>query len=71
MADTGAHAAKRTKMAENLASATGRSVEQWAGLAEEAGIEGFMATVDWLKTEHQLGHFQARLVAEVRRDGHL
>lgn len=55
-------------MAANLERDTGRSPSQWAELVEEAGIDGFMAAVSWLKQEHGLGHFQARLVAETRRD---
>lgn len=62
------HAKKRAAMAANLERDTGRSPSQWADLVEEAGIDGFMAAVSWLKQEHGLGHFQARLVAETHRD---
>ena len=55
-------------MAANLKDITGRSVAEWAGLAAAAGPAGFTATVDWLKQHHGLRHFQARLVAEARRD---
>ncbi len=38
-------------------------------VVDDAGIDGFMAIVTWLKEEHGLGHFQARLIAELKRDG--
>ena len=58
-------------MAQRIEAESGRSVAQWAELVGETGIAGFTARVDWLKSEHGLGHFQARLVAEVARDGSL
>ena len=56
-------------MAANLEAASGMPVEEWVGLVERLGPGGFMARVEWLKQEHGLGHFQARLVAEAARDG--
>jgi len=58
-------------MAERLANESGRSIDDWVKLAEQSGEDGFMAVVGWLKQEHGLGHFQARLIAEVLRDGSL
>ena len=55
-------------MVDNLATQTGHTAEEWADALDEAGVDGFTAAIDWLKAEHGLGHFQARLVAEVRRD---
>ena len=62
------HETKKATMAANLEADTGRSVDEWVALLEEAGIEGFTASVTWLKEQHGLGHFKARLVAEARRD---
>jgi hypothetical protein len=37
-------------------------------LADQAPGESFMEIVKWLKAEHGLTQFQARLIAERRRD---
>jgi len=58
-------------MAARLEQESGRSVDEWVQLTEESGHQRFSAVLSWLKDEHGLGHFQARLIAEVRRDGHL
>jgi hypothetical protein len=55
-------------MAANLESATGKSVAAWVGEVRAADPGGFAEIVDWLKTSHGLGHFQARLVAAAHRD---
>ena len=65
------HQDKRLAMAERLEAESDRTLEQWAELVRSSGQDGFMAGVAWLKSEHGLGHFQARLIAEVLRDGHL
>lgn len=65
------HRQKRLALGERLQSSTGKSAERWAQTVEAAGIEGFTRTIDRLKAEHGLSHFQARLVAEVRRDGEI
>jgi Domain of unknown function (DUF4287) len=62
------HDKKRATMAANLEAHTGRTLAEWAAIASEAPVDGFMDTVDWLKTHHGLSHFQARLVAEHERD---
>lgn len=62
------HQQKRAAMAENIAATTGRTVEEWVDVVDEAGIEGFMGAVSWLKEAHGIGHFQARRIAEARRD---
>lgn len=62
------HAKKRATMAKNLREQTGKSVEEWVELVRRSDVDSFKDVVDWLKTEHQLGHFQARLVAETARD---
>ena len=66
-----AHDQKRAAMAANLEEQTGRTVEQWADILRAAQITGFMDSIGWLKAEHGLGHFQARLVVEVSRAGDL
>lgn len=58
------HEQKKATMRKNLAEKTGKNIDTWADLVREAGIEGFGAQVSWLKENHNLGHFQARAVAE-------
>lgn len=65
---TDRHDKKRATMAANIEATTGKTVEQWVDEVEAAGPDEFMAAVAWLKERHGLGHFQARLVAEARRD---
>ena len=63
---TSKHDKKRATMARNLDQATGRSLDDWVALVGRFRIDGFLATVDWLKEEHGLG--QARLITETIRD---
>jgi hypothetical protein len=62
------HNKKRATMAANLESQTGRTVAEWVAIADRAPVDGFMNTIDWLKANHGLSHFQARLIAERQRD---
>lgn len=62
------HQQKRATIAANLAATSGRTIEDWVAVVEGAPVEGFMNIVKWLKTEHGLTHFQARLIAEEHRD---
>ena len=62
------HDEKRRTMAVNLERQTGRGVSEWVETLKQGEIDGFNAQVTWLKSEHGLGHFQARLVAETLRD---
>lgn len=62
------HRKKQATIAANLQAQTGRTLAEWVAIAAQAPVEGFMDTVNWLKTHHGLSHFQARLVAEQRRD---
>ena len=55
-------------MAANIETQTGRTVDAWVALVNETDLDGFTAVVNWLKAEHGLGHFQARLIAETHRD---
>jgi len=55
-------------MAANLERDTGRAPDDWADLVVDAGIERFSEVIAWLKQEHGIGHFQARLIAETLRD---
>lgn len=55
-------------MIANLESQSGRSLAEWTDIANQAPLNGFMNTVEWLKSNHGLGHFQARLVAQAQRD---
>ncbi len=62
------HEQKRQSMLATLGEKTGRDIDGWLEVADARPDAAFMELVDWLKTEHGLGHFQARLVAEERRD---
>ena len=62
------HGSKRQTMIANLESQSGRSLAEWTDIANQAPVDGFMNTLEWLKSNHGLGHFQARLVAEAQRD---
>lgn len=65
---TDRHSRKRATMAANIETSTDRSIDEWIAQIDEAGVHGFGSIVDWLKTEHGFGHFQARLIAEAHRD---
>jgi hypothetical protein len=56
------HGKKIQGMIANLPSKTGKTLDQWVSIVAEApvGTDGDRAA--WLKKEHGLGHFQARLV---------
>ena len=41
---------KRASMAANLDTQTGQSAAEWAAIANQAPVEGFMNTINWLKT---------------------
>ena len=62
------HEVKRAAIAKSLEQRSGRSLDEWVAIANGAPSAGFMELVAWLKAEHGLGHFQARLIAEERRD---
>ncbi len=63
-----AHERKRQGMIRNLPAKTGRSLEAWLELLGQCPEASYAGRVAWLKTEHGLGHFQARLVASEARD---
>jgi hypothetical protein len=45
----------------------GRSIAEWEALIEASPLTGHMELVNWLKSEHGLGHGHANaLVAHVR-----
>jgi hypothetical protein len=45
----------------------GQPIEHWLDLVRASPLEKHMAIVDWLKTEHGLGHGHANaIVAHVR-----
>ena len=62
------HEVKRQAMIATLEAKTGRDLDGWLGVVATAPSDGFMDRVNWLKAEHELGHFQARLVVEEARD---
>ena len=48
----------------------GRPVGEWLDLVRRSHLDSHMAIVNWLKTEHGLGHGHANaLVAHVRAQG--
>ena len=47
----------------------GEPIEHWLDLVRARGAEKHMETVDWLKSEHGLGHGHANaIVAHVRAE---
>jgi hypothetical protein len=45
----------------------GKPIDEWLEIVRAHGVEKHMETVNWLKTEHGLGHGHANaLVAHVR-----
>ena len=62
------HDKKRATMAAHLATKTGRDLDGWVALLRAAPVSGYTEQVSWLKSEHGLGHFQARMVASALRD---
>jgi hypothetical protein len=62
------HAKKRATIAANLEAQTGRTLAEWVTITGQAPVTGFMDTVNWLKAEHGLSHFQARLIVERHRE---
>ena len=60
MADPQAEAAA---MIANLATKTGKSLDEWVALARASGQPKHGGLVSWLKAEHGLGHGYANLVA--------
>ena len=50
-------------MIANLERNTGKSLDAWIAAARESGLGKHKALVDWLKSEHGLGHGYANLVA--------
>ena len=62
------HDKKRSTMAANLEAQTNKSVAEWVAVVEAADLDGFSTIVAWLKSEHGLGHFQARLIAQSHRE---
>jgi len=64
---TTAHEKKRQGMIVNLPHKTGRTLAQWIAIARRAPVENDAELARWLKSEHGLGHFQARLVVSEAR----
>ena len=55
-------------MIANLPEKTGRTLDQWIRLVAKSSASTDAERVAWLKREHGLGHFQARLVvAEAKK----
>lgn len=50
-------------MAENLKKNTGKSLAEWAKVAKGSGLAKHGEVVKFLKTEHELGHGYANLIA--------
>jgi Uncharacterized conserved protein len=52
-------------IASNLPSKTGKRLEDWVRLMEEAGPASSKARMDWLKSEHGLGRDTAMTIVEL------
>jgi hypothetical protein len=54
----------------SIESKYGRPIDEWLDLVRSSPIEKHMEKVEWLKTEHGLGHGHANaLVAYVKAEG--
>lgn len=53
------------RILDNLPESTGRSLEEWIRLIEEAGPEDERGRREWLKSEHGVGGTTAWLIAEL------
>jgi hypothetical protein len=47
----------------NLPGKTGKTIDEWVAVVRGFGPEGRKARVAWLMSVHNLGHFQARIIA--------
>ncbi len=54
-------------MIANLRERTGRTLAQWIRIAAKSPGSTDAERAAWLKKEHKLGHFQARLVVSEAR----
>ena len=63
----GVHASVKhmAAIASNLPSKTGKSLEEWTRLLEEAGPTESKARMEWLKVEHGLGRDTAMSIVEI------
>ncbi len=58
------HQKKLATMAVRIEEQTGKSVDEWATIIKAEAMTGFTERVNWLKLNHQLGHFQARMIVQ-------
>jgi hypothetical protein len=58
------------KWAAELPTKTGRTLQQWAELVLESGIEDRKDRVEWLKKTHKFGTIAAWHIAEYAADSH-
>ncbi len=58
------------KWADELPAKTGRTLDQWAELVRQAGLETRNERVAWLKTKHKFGSNAAWQIAEYAVDSH-
>ncbi len=61
------HDKKVQGMIANLPEKTGKTLAQWIRIVARAPVATDAERAAWLKKEHGLGHFQARLVVSEAR----
>ena len=61
------HEKKVQGMIANFSEKTGKTLAQWIRIASKSPCGTDAERADWLKKEHGLGHFQARLVVSEAR----
>ena len=61
------HAKKVQGMIANLPEKTGKTLAQWIRIVARSPVATDAERTAWLKQEHGLGHFQARLVVSEAR----
>jgi hypothetical protein len=64
------HDQKVQGMIANLPEETGKTLARWVRIVTKSPCDTDAERTDWLKREHGLGHFQARLVvSEAKKKG--
>ncbi len=61
------HDKKVQGMIANLPEKTGKTLAQWIRIVARSPVATDAERAAWLKKEHGLGHFQARLVVSAAR----
>lgn len=53
----------------NMQSKTGKTIAGWIDILKNSGLQSSKDQLNWLKTEHKLGHFQANIIVKRAESG--